>query len=157
MVDVDYGGSTGYGRAYRERLRHRWGIVDVDDCVAAASSLAAAGRVDGDRMVIRGGSAGGYTALAALAFRDVFAAGASHYGVSDLSALVAHTHKFESRYLDDLVGPWPEAQPIYKKRRRSTTSMASGARSSCGGEVVPQLSRRAAKARGIPVGTTRSG
>lgn len=116
VVDVNYGGSTGYGREYRDRLQGSWGIVDVDDCVAAAQWLAAEGRVDGDRMVIRGGSAGGYTTLAALAFRDVFAAGASHYGVADAEALAADTHKFESRYLDGLIGPYPEARDVYVER-----------------------------------------
>jgi dipeptidyl aminopeptidase/acylaminoacyl peptidase len=116
VVDVNYGGSTGYGRAYRDRLQGAWGIVDVDDCVAAAEWLAAEGRVDGDRMVIRGGSAGGYTTLAALAFRDVFAAGASHYGVADAEALAKDTHKFESRYLDGLIGPYPSARDVYVAR-----------------------------------------
>jgi dipeptidyl aminopeptidase/acylaminoacyl peptidase len=116
VADVDYGGSTGYGRAYRQRLRGQWGIVDVDDCVHAAQWLAEQGEVDGERMVIRGGSAGGYTTLAALAFRDVFAAGASHYGVADAGALARDTHKFESRYLDGLIGPWPEAEPLYRER-----------------------------------------
>jgi dipeptidyl aminopeptidase/acylaminoacyl peptidase len=116
VVDVDYGGSTGYGRAYRDRLRDRWGIVDVDDCVNAASWLAEQGEVDGSRMVIRGGSAGGYTTLAALAFRDVFAAGASSFGVADAAALARDTHKFESRYLDGLIGPWPQAEAVYVER-----------------------------------------
>jgi dipeptidyl aminopeptidase/acylaminoacyl peptidase len=116
VVDVDYGGSTGYGRDYRDRLRGDWGIVDVDDCVNAAQWLAEQGKVDPDRMVIRGGSAGGYTTLAALAFRDVFAAGASHFGVADASALARDTHKFESRYLDGLIGPWPEAEATYIER-----------------------------------------
>jgi dipeptidyl aminopeptidase/acylaminoacyl peptidase len=116
VVDVDYGGSTGYGRAYRERLRDRWGIVDVDDCVNAARWLADQGEVDGSRMVIRGGSAGGYTTLAALTFRDVFAAGASSFGVADAAALARDTHKFESRYLDGLIGPWPQAEAIYVER-----------------------------------------
>jgi dipeptidyl aminopeptidase/acylaminoacyl peptidase len=116
VVDVDYGGSSGYGRAYRQRLQGRWGVVDIDDCVAAARWLAEEGRVDGDRMVIRGGSAGGYTTLAALTFRDVFAAGASHYGVADLELLARDTHKFESRYLDGLVGPYPEALAVYRER-----------------------------------------
>lgn len=116
VVDVNYGGSTGYGRAYRDRLRGTWGIVDVDDCVNAARWLASEGRVDGDRMVIRGGSAGGYTTLAALTFRDVFAAGASHFGVADAAALAADTHKFESRYLDGLIGPYPEAADVYAER-----------------------------------------
>lgn len=104
LVDVDYRGSTGYGRAYRDALEHRWGIVDVDDCAAAAKHLVEAGRVDADRLVITGGSAGGYTTLASLAFRDVYRAGASHYGVSDLEALMADTHKFESRYDVYLLG-----------------------------------------------------
>jgi dipeptidyl aminopeptidase/acylaminoacyl peptidase len=116
VVDVNYGGSSGYGRAYRDRLKGQWGIVDVDDCVGAALSLADARRVDRERLVIRGGSAGGYTALAALVFRDVFRAGASYYGVSDLEALAKHTHKFESRYLDSLVAPYPEGRAIYEAR-----------------------------------------
>src|SRR5437667_6064703 len=116
VVDVNYGGSTGYGRDYRERLAGTWGIVDVDDCINAARYLAGRGEVDGDRMVIRGGSAGGYTTLAALTFRDVFAAGASYYGVADAEALALHTHKFESRYLDKLIGPYPEAVELYKER-----------------------------------------
>ncbi len=116
VVDVNYGGSTGYGRAYRELLRGEWGVVDVEDCVAAAEWLAAAGEVDRSKLFIRGGSAGGYTTLAALAFRDTFAAGASHYGVADLSALARDTHKFESRYLDRLVGPYPERADLYRER-----------------------------------------
>lgn len=116
VLDVNYGGSTGYGRAYRERLRGRWGIVDVDDCVNGARHLAESGRVDGRRMAIRGGSAGGYTTLAALTFRDAFAAGTSYYGVSDLEALARDTHKFESRYLDGLVGPYPQRQGLYRER-----------------------------------------
>jgi dipeptidyl aminopeptidase/acylaminoacyl peptidase len=116
VVDVNYGGSTGYGRAYRQRLDGRWGIVDVDDSVAAARWLADQGLVDGERMVIRGRSAGGYTTLAALTFRDVFAAGASHFGVADLELLARDTHKFESRYLDGLIGPYPEAIDTYHER-----------------------------------------
>jgi dipeptidyl aminopeptidase/acylaminoacyl peptidase len=116
VVDVDYGGSTGYGRPYRRLLDDAWGIVDVEDACAAASWLAEQGLVDADRLAIRGGSAGGYTTLAALATRDVFAAGASHFGVADLGALARDTHKFESRYLDGLVGPWPEAEAIYTER-----------------------------------------
>ena len=121
VVDVNYGGSTGYGRAYRESLRDRWGIVDVEDCAAAAESLAADGEVDPRQLVIRGGSAGGYTTLAALAFRDTFAAGASHYGVADLAALARDTHKFESRYLDRLVGPYPERSDLYRQRSPLST------------------------------------
>ena len=116
VVDVNYGGSTGHGRAYRESLRGRWGIVDVEDCAAAAEALAARGEADAAGLLIRGGSAGGYTTLAALAFRDTFAAGASHYGVADLAALARDTHKFESRYLDRLVGPYPERADLYRER-----------------------------------------
>jgi dipeptidyl aminopeptidase/acylaminoacyl peptidase len=116
VVDVNYRGSTGYGRAYRNALRDRWGIADVDDCVAAARHLAAEGAVDGERLVIRGGSAGGFTTLCALTFRDDFTVGASLYGVADLEALARDTHKFESRYLDLLVGPYPEARDVYLAR-----------------------------------------
>jgi len=116
VVDVDYGGSTGYGRAYRRALNGAWGIVDVDDCVAAAEFLVARGDVDPRRLAIAGGSAGGYTTLAALAFRDVFAAGISLFGVGDLEALAKDTHKFESRYEDRLVGPYPEAAALYRER-----------------------------------------
>jgi dipeptidyl aminopeptidase/acylaminoacyl peptidase len=116
VLDVNYGGSTGYGRAYRERLKGQWGIVDVDDCVNGAKYLAAQGLVDGDRLCIDGGSAGGYTTLAALAFRNVFKAGASYYGVSDLKALATDTHKFESRYLDGLIGAYPAEAELYRSR-----------------------------------------
>ena len=116
VLDVNYGGSTGYGRAYRERLRGQWGVVDVDDCVNGARWLADQGLVDGGRLAIKGGSAGGYTTLCALTFRDTFHAGASHYGVSDLEALAKETHKFEARYLDSLVGPYPERRDLYVER-----------------------------------------
>jgi dipeptidyl aminopeptidase/acylaminoacyl peptidase len=116
VVDVNYGGSVGYGRAYRNQLRDNWGIVDLDDCEAAARWLGEQGRVDPARLCIRGGSAGGYTTLAALAFRDTFAAGASHFGVADLEALATETHKFESRYLDGLVGPYPARRDLYVER-----------------------------------------
>ena len=116
VLDVDYGGSTGYGTVYRRRLNGRWGVVDVDDCVNGALHLVSEGRVDGGRLIIRGGSAGGYTTLSALTFRDVFKAGASHYGISDLEALATDTHKFESRYLDSLVGPYPERRDLYVER-----------------------------------------
>ena len=116
VLDVNYGGSTGYGRAYREVLKGNWGIVDVDDCCNGAQYLVDRGWVDGDRLAIDGGSAGGFTTLAALTFRDTFKAGASLYGVSDLEILARDTHKFEARYLDSLVGPYPEAKAIYKER-----------------------------------------
>jgi len=116
VLDVNYGGSTGYGRAYRARLRDNWGIVDVDDVVNGALHLARRGLVDPQRLAIRGGSAGGYTTLAALTFRDVFRAGASYYGVSDLEALAVETHKFESRYLDGLIGPYPARRDLYLAR-----------------------------------------
>jgi dipeptidyl aminopeptidase/acylaminoacyl peptidase len=116
VLDVNYGGSTGFGRAYRERLKGKWGIVDVDDCVNGARSLVEKGEVDGDRLMITGGSAGGYTTLCALTFRDVFRAGASHYGISDAEALEKDTHKFESRYSNSLIGPYPERRDIYFDR-----------------------------------------
>ncbi len=116
MIDVDYGGSTGFGRAYRERLKGNWGVVDLDDCVNAAKFCVATGRADPHGLLIHGGSAGGYTTLCALTFRDVFAAGASYYGVGDLGALARDTHKFESRYCDGMVGPWPASQDLYEER-----------------------------------------
>ena len=116
VADVNYGGSTGYGRPYRERLHGEWGVVDVRDCVHAARYLAEQGIVDGDQLLIRGGSAGGFVTLAALAFHEAFAAGASYYGVADAEALAVHTHKFESRYLDTLVGPYPEKKDLYQER-----------------------------------------
>ena len=116
VLDVNYGGSSGYGRAYRQRLDGQWGLVDVDDCANGARYLAEQGRVDGKRLAIRGSSAGGYTTLCALTFRNIFKAGASYYGISDLEALAKETHKFEARYLDRLVGPYPERQDIYRQR-----------------------------------------
>jgi dipeptidyl aminopeptidase/acylaminoacyl peptidase len=116
VVDVDYGGSTGYGREYRNRLRGAWGVVDLDDCTNVATWLAGQGTVDRRRLAIRGGSAGGFTTLAALAFRDVFSAGASYFGVGDLEALARDTHKFESRYLDLLVAPYPDQVDVYRER-----------------------------------------
>ena len=117
VADVNYRGSTGYGKAYRNALREQWGVVDVEDVIAVAKGLAAAGIVDGDRMAIRGGSAGGFTALVALTAPDQpFACGTSFYGVADLRMLAAHTHKFESRYLDGLVGPLPETEDRYVER-----------------------------------------
>jgi dipeptidyl aminopeptidase/acylaminoacyl peptidase len=161
VVDVDYGGSTGYGRAYRDELLGQWGVIDVADCLAAAAWLAKQGRVDPARLCIRGGSAGGYTALAALAREDTpFAAGASHYGVADLEALAADTHKFESRYLDRLVGPYPQARDVYVARSpihhvdrlRRPLLVLQGSED----EIVPpaqsELIVAALRERGIPVG-----
>jgi dipeptidyl aminopeptidase/acylaminoacyl peptidase len=159
VFDVNYRGSTGYGRSYRSLLDGAWGIADVEDCVNGARYLAEAGRVDGSRMVIRGRSAGGYTVLAALAFHDVFAAGASYYGIGELEALARDTHKFESRYLDRLVGPYPQCAQIY--RDRSPINHID--RLSCPviffqgleDKVVPpnqaQMMRDALKAKGIAV------
>lgn len=116
LVDVNYGGSTGYGRKYRERLNGQWGVVDVEDAVSAARYFADQGLVDPDRLIVKGGSAGGYTVLCCLAFRNEFAAGASYYGISDLVALARGTHKFESRYHEKLIGPWPAAEDLYVER-----------------------------------------
>jgi dipeptidyl aminopeptidase/acylaminoacyl peptidase len=159
VLDVNYGGSTGYGRAYRQRLEGQWGVVDVDDCVNGARYLAGQGEVDGDRLIIRGGSAGGYTTLCALTFRDAFRAGASYYGVSDLEAMTQETHKFESRYLDRLVGPYPERKDLYRER----SPIHSTDRLSCPviffqgleDQVVPpnqaELMVEALRDRGLPV------
>ena len=159
VLDVNYGGSTGFGRAYRELLKGQWGVVDVEDCVAGARHLAAQGLVDPDRMAIRGGSAGGFTTLSALAFHDVFKAGASYYGVSDLKALDDDTHKFESRYNAWLIAPPPERDRLYAER--SPAQHAS--RIACpviffqgmDDQVVPpaqsQMMVAALKARGVPV------
>ncbi|HWI18292.1 MAG TPA: S9 family peptidase [Vicinamibacterales bacterium] len=116
VLDVNYSGSTGYGRPYRDRLRGQWGIVDVEDAVAGAEAMVAAGKADPNRLIIRGGSAGGYTTLAALTFHNTFKAGASYYGISDLEVLQQDTHKFESRYNDTLIGPYPEAKEVYIAR-----------------------------------------
>jgi len=117
VVDVNYGGSTGYGREYRERLYGQWGVVDTADCINAAKYLAAQNLVDGSRLCIRGGSAGGYTTLCALTFHDDFAAGASYYGIADLVPFATgDTHKFERQYEHTLVGPWPEAEELYRAR-----------------------------------------
>ncbi len=159
VLDVNYGGSTGYGRAYRERLKGQWGIVDVDDCINGARYLVAQGRVDGDRLAIRGGSAGGYTTLAALTQHDFFHVGASYYGVGDLEALARFTHKFESRYLDGLIGPYPARRDLYVARSPKNAV----ARLSCsviffqGSEdpvVPPDQSRamfKALREKGLPV------
>ena len=116
VLDVNYGGSTGYGRSYRQRLNGQWGVVDVEDCINAAQYLVKQGRADGARLAIMGGSAGGYTTLCALTFHDVFAAGVSLFGISDVELMAAETHKFESRYLDSMIGPYPEAKALYEQR-----------------------------------------
>ena len=116
VLDLNYRGSSGYGRAYRDQLIRKWGIVDVEDAVAGAEYLVSEQKADPMRLVIRGGSAGGYTTLSALTFANTFKAGASLYGVSDLEALAQETHKFESRYLDGLIGKYPEEKQIYQER-----------------------------------------
>lgn len=116
ILDVNYGGSTGYGREYRQRLEGQWGIIDVDDCINGARYLVQRGLVDGNRLAIAGGSAGGYTTLSALTFRNIFKAGASYFGLSDLEAFAQDTHKFESRYLSRLVAPYPERRDLYIER-----------------------------------------
>lgn len=116
IIDVNYGGSTGYGRSYRLRLNGQWGIVDVEDCIHAAQYLIKQSWADGDRLAIMGGSAGGYTTLCALTFHDVFAAGVSFFGVSDIELLAKETHKFESRYLDSMIGPYPKTRAVYVQR-----------------------------------------
>ena len=120
IVDVDHGGSTGYGRAYRKRLDGRWGVVDVRDCTLAAVACAGRGLADPKRLLIHGGSAGGFTVLMALALSDEFAAGVASYAVTDLTALATDTHKFESRYLDSLIGPYPERRDLYLERSPTT-------------------------------------
>ena len=159
VLDVNYGGSTGYGREYRRRLDGQWGVVDVDDCANGARHVAERGLADNARLMIAGGSAGGYTALCALAFRDAFAAGASHYGVSDVEALARETHKFESRYLERLIGPYPERADLYRQR----SPIHSTERLSCPviffqgleDEVVPpnqaETMFEALKDKGLPV------
>ncbi len=159
VLDVNYGGSSGYGRAYRMRLNDAWGIVDVDDCCNGARWLVKKGLVDPHRLAIRGGSAGGYTTLTALTFKDVFSAGASHYGISDLEALATDTHKFESRYLDNLVGAYPQRKDLYEARSpiHHLESLATPLILFQGDEdkvVPPAQSRRmfeAVRQRGIPV------
>ena len=116
LLDVNYSGSTGFGRAYRERLNGQWGLRDTEDCCDAALHLVERGLADPERLIIKGSSAGGYTVLCALTFHDTFAAGASYYGIGELETLVSDTHKFESRYLDQLVGPYPECKAIYEQR-----------------------------------------
>ena len=159
VVDVNYGGSTGYGRAYRERLNGQWGVVDLADCINAARYLAALGKADPDRFLIAGGSAGGYTTICALTFTDVFAAGASYFGIADLEPTPeGHTHKFELRYEHTLLGPYPEAAEIFRERspinyvdRLSTPMLVLQGTDD---EVVPQeqaeLIVGALRERGVP-------
>ncbi len=159
LLDVNHGGSSGFGRAYRERLKGSWGVVDVGDVVAGVKYLISAGRIDGNRAAIRGGSAGGFTVLATLAFHDVFKAGANYYGVSDLEALARDTHKFEARYLDRLVAPLPEGLAIYEARApiRHLENFKAALITFQGSEdkvVPPDQSRAivaALKAKGVPV------
>ncbi len=159
VVDVDYGGSSGHGRAYRARLDGQWGVVDVDDTVNAARFLIARGDVDAERVVVRGASAGGYTTLCALTFRDFFKAGASHYGIGDLEALVQDTHKFESRYVDRLVAPYPAGRALYRERSpiHHTDRLASpmilfqGAEDKAVPPAQAQAMFDAVDAKGLPV------
>jgi len=116
LLDVNYSGSTGYGKTYRERLHGKWGRLDIEDCCDAAGHAVALGLADKNQLIIRGSSAGGYTVLSALTFENVFSAGASYYGISELTSLAEHTHKFESRYLDKLIGTYPEQKTLYKER-----------------------------------------
>ncbi len=159
LLDVNHRGSSGFGRAYRERLNGNWGLIDVADVVAAVRHLVQAGRVDGQRVAIRGGSAGGFTVLAALAFHDAFRAGANYYGVSDLEALAHDTHKFESRYLDRLIAPLPQGRAVYEARapirnlQRFTAPLITFQGSD--DKVVPPSQSRAIvealKRKGVPV------
>ncbi len=163
VCDVDYGGSAGYGRAYRERLRERWGVVDVADCVGAAARLAEEGVVDPARTVISGGSAGGYTTLMALATTDAFAAGASRFGIADLVRFRRTTHRFESGYLEGLIGPWPETEDRYRERsplhRLDGMTRPLAVFQGLEDRVVPpeqsDLIVEALEARGVPVSIER--
>ncbi|KAG0006562.1 Dipeptidyl aminopeptidase [Modicella reniformis] len=158
-IAVNYGGSTGYGRAFRNSLRTQWGVVDVDDCSNAATYLVERGDVDGNKLAVIGGSAGGYTTLACLAFRNVFNAGVSHYGICDLEVLAKDTHKFELRYPESLIGPYPSAREVYLER--SPLYSADKINCPCAffqgveDKVVPsnqaELMVNALKKRGIPV------
>ena len=160
VLDLNYAGSTGFGRAYRERLHGQWGIADVEDTAAAARFCAAQGLADPGRIAVKGGSAGGFTALACLAFRGEFAAGASYYGISELQGLVRDNHKFESRYHETLIGPWPDAREAYEERSPlgAADRVTVPAIFFQGSEdpVVPkeqtEVMVEALRARGIPVG-----
>ena len=159
VLDLNYRGSTGFGRAYRERLSGKWGIVDVDDTVAAARHFVNLGLADRNRIIVKGGSAGGYTALCCLAFRDDFAAGASYYGIGDLKGLARDTHKFESRYLETLVGPWPSAKHLYEERSplgaadqlSVPTVFFQGAEDKVVPKAQTEAMVEALQARGVPV------
>jgi dipeptidyl aminopeptidase/acylaminoacyl peptidase len=159
VLDVNYSGSTGYGRVYRDRLKGQWGVADVEDAVAGATAMVQAGKADADRLAIRGGSAGGYTTLAALTFHSTFKAGASYYGISDIEVLARDTHKFESRYLDSLVGPYPAAKDRYIERSpiHFTDELSSALILFQGLEdkVVPpnqsQMMAEAVRKKGLPV------
>lgn len=158
VLDVNYGGSTGYGRAYRERLRGQWGVVDVDDVAAAASGLVDAGRADGERLAIEGGSAGGWTVLGTLVSTDVFSAGISRYGVGDARTLAEDTHDFEARYLDGLIGPLPETDDLYLERSplahadrfRVPVLLLQGSEDAVVPPAQSEAIRDALAARGIP-------
>jgi dipeptidyl aminopeptidase/acylaminoacyl peptidase len=159
VVNVNYGGSSGHGRAYRERLLGQWGVVDVQDAVAAIDALAAAGRIDPARVAVRGGSAGGFTVLALLTRTNRFRAGINYYGVADLVALAADTHKFESRYTDRLIAPLPEGLAVYRERsplsHLDTLDCALLTLQGAEDKVVPPAQSRAivaaARERGHPV------
>lgn len=159
VLDVNYSGSTGYGRAYRDRLKGQWGVADVEDAVAGATAMVQAGKADANRLAIRGGSAGGYTTLAALTFHSTFKAGASYYGISDIEVLARDTHKFESRYLDSLIGPYPAARDRYLARSpiHFTDQLSSALILFQGLEdkVVPpnqsQMMAEAVRKKGLPV------
>jgi len=159
VVDVNYGGSAGYGRDYRRRLNGQWGIVDVDDCSNAARFLADEGLVDRRRLAIRGGSAGGYTTLRTLTEHNLFRVGASYYGLSDLEVFVNDTHKFEARYLFSLIGPFPEQADLYRERSPIYhIDKLSGAMILLQGledRIVPpnqaELILEAVRAKGLPV------
>ena len=158
ILEVNYGGSTGYGRDYRRRLLGQWGIVDRDDVAAAASGLAADGRADAGRIAIAGGSAGGWTVLAALVGTDVFGAGISRYGVGDARLLATDTHDFEARYLDGLIGPLPEAEALYVERSplgrtegfRVPVLLLQGAEDAVVPPTQAEAIRDALAAKGVP-------